>query len=111
MEHSASTYPQQSGWTAKYALVVSAPRRMFVRVVFLIAPLTPTAPDQQQWLTILSGIAVFEFQGIESRWTYAELRLALDDMMQAIFMIAQRTPSSSRFITSQDVSRFQRSIS
>lgn len=62
-------------------------------VVFPVAPLTPAAPDQQRWVAVLSGIAVFELHGARSGWTHDELRLTLDDMAGAIFTRAQRTPS------------------
>jgi len=61
-------------------------------VAFPVAPLTPTTPDQQKWVAILAGIAVFEVWGGESEWTQ-EVRLTLDDLLQAIFTFAQRTPS------------------
>jgi len=62
-------------------------------VAFPVAPLTPTTPDQQKWVAILAGIAVFELQGSGSGWTHDEVRLTLDDLVQAIFTFAQRTPS------------------
>jgi hypothetical protein len=67
-------------------------------VAFPVAPLAPSAPDQQKWVAILSGIAVFEAQGSESGWTHDEVRLTLDDLVQAIFTFAQRTPSAGRHL-------------
>ena len=67
-------------------------------VAFPVAPLTPAAPDQQKWVAILSGIAVFELHGTGSAWTHDELRLPLDDMVQAIFALAQRTPSAGHHL-------------
>ncbi len=67
-------------------------------VAFPVAPLTPSAPDQQKWVAVLSGIAVFELHGTGSTWTHDELRLTLDDMVQAIFTLAQRTPSVGRHL-------------
>ena len=34
-------------------------------VAFPIAPLTPSTPDQQKWVAVLAGIAVFELPGSE----------------------------------------------
>lgn len=62
-------------------------------VTFPVAPLTPSAPDQQKWVAVLSGIAVCELHGTGSDWTHDELRLPLDDMVPAIFTMAERTPS------------------
>jgi hypothetical protein len=67
-------------------------------VVFPVAPLTPSAPDQQKWVAVLSGIAVFELHGATSTWTHHEVRLTLDDMLQAIFTMAQRTPSAGHHL-------------
>jgi hypothetical protein len=67
-------------------------------VAFPVAPLTPSAPDQQKWVAVLSGIAVFELHGTGSAWIHDELRLTLDDMVQAIFTIAQRTPSAGHHL-------------
>lgn len=67
-------------------------------LAFPIAPLTPSAPDQQKWVAVLSGITVFELHGIGSAWTHDELRLPLDDMVQAIFTMAQRTPSAGHHL-------------
>lgn len=67
-------------------------------VAFPVAPLTPTAPDQQKWVAVLAGIAAFELHGTGSAWTHDELRLTLDDMVQAIFTIAQRTPSAGHHL-------------
>ncbi len=62
-------------------------------VVFPIAPLTPTTPDQQKWVAILAGIAVFELHSASSEWTHEEVRLRFDDLLQTIFTFAQRTPA------------------
>lgn len=67
-------------------------------LAFPVAPLTPTAPDQQKWVAVLSGIAVFELHGTGSAWTHDEVRLTLDDMVQAIFATAQRTPSAGHHL-------------
>jgi hypothetical protein len=67
-------------------------------VVFPITPLTPTTPDQQQWVAVLSGIAVFELQGAAAGWIQEEVRLTLDEMLQSIFTIAQRTPSAGHHL-------------
>ena len=67
-------------------------------VVFPVVPLTPSAPDQQKWVAVLSGIAAFELHGTGSAWTHDELRLTLDDMAQAIFTMAQRTPSTGHHL-------------
>jgi hypothetical protein len=42
---------------------------------------------------VLAGIAVFELQASEPEWAHEELRLTLDDLLQAIFTFAQRTPA------------------
>jgi hypothetical protein len=67
-------------------------------VAFPIAPLTPTAPDQRKWVAVLAGIAIFELHESGSGWTHDEVRLTLDDMTQAIFTIAQRTPSAGHHL-------------
>jgi hypothetical protein len=67
-------------------------------LAFPVAPLTPAAPDQQKWVAVLSGIAVFELHGTGSAWTHDALRLSLDDMVQAIFTLAQRTPSAGHHL-------------
>jgi len=67
-------------------------------VVFPIAPLTPTTPDQQKWVAVLSGIAVFELQGSESGWIHDEVRLRFDDLLQDIFTFAQHTPSTGHHL-------------
>ena len=67
-------------------------------VAFPVAPLTPDAPDQQKWVAVLSGIAVFELHGSGPAWTHDELRLTLDDMVEAIFTFAQRTPSAGHHL-------------
>ena len=67
-------------------------------VAFPVAPLTPSAPDQQKWVAVLAGIAAFELRGTGSAWTHDEVRLPLDDMVQAIFTIAQRTPSAAHHL-------------
>ena len=67
-------------------------------LAFPVAPLTPAAPDQQKWVAVLSGIAVFELHGTGSAWTHDALKLTLDDMVQAIFTIAQRTPSAGHHL-------------
>src|SRR5690348_6307207 len=67
-------------------------------VAFPVAPLTSSAPDQQKWVAVLSGIAVFELRGTRSEWTHDEVRLPLDDMVQAIFNVAQRTPSAGHHL-------------
>jgi hypothetical protein len=71
-----------------------------VASVASVTPVTPNAPDQQKWVAVLSGIAVFELQGTGSgsAWTHDELRLPLDDMLQAIFTFAQRTPSAGHHL-------------
>lgn len=67
-------------------------------VVFPIAPLTPAAPDEQKWVAVLSGIAVSELRGTGSAWAHDEVRLTLDDIVQAIFTRAQRTPSAGHHL-------------
>jgi hypothetical protein len=67
-------------------------------VAFPVAPLTPTTPDQQKWVAILAGIAVFELQGSGSEWIHVEVRLTLDDLLEAIFTFAQRTPSTGHHL-------------
>ncbi|HEY1391233.1 MAG TPA: hypothetical protein VGF38_22035 [Ktedonobacterales bacterium] len=67
-------------------------------VVFPIAPLTPTTPDQQKWVAILAGIAVFELQGSESGWKHDDVRLRFDDLLQDVFTFAQRTPSAGHHL-------------
>jgi hypothetical protein len=67
-------------------------------VAFPITPLAPSAPELQKWVAVLAGIAVFELQGSGSGWIHAEVRPRLDDMLQAIFTIAQRTPSEGRHL-------------
>ena len=67
-------------------------------VAFPIAPLTPTTPEQQKWVAILAGIAVFELQGSESGWMHDEVRLRFDDLLQDIFTFAQRTPSTGHHL-------------
>jgi hypothetical protein len=67
-------------------------------VAFPLAPLLPTTPDQQKWVAVLSGIAVFELQGSESGWIHEEVRLTLDDLLQAIFTFAQRAPSAGHHL-------------
>ena len=67
-------------------------------VVFPIAPLTPSAPDQQKWVAVLAGIAVFELQGSESRWMHEEVRLRFDDLLPDIFTFAQRAPSAGHHL-------------
>jgi hypothetical protein len=70
-------------------------------VAFPVAPftpLTPDAPDEQKWVAVLSGIAVFELHGAGSALTHDEVRLTLDDMVQAIFTIAQRSPSEGHHL-------------
>lgn len=67
-------------------------------VAFPVAPLTPAAPDQQKWVLVLSGIAVFDLPNTGSAWTHDEFRLTLDDMVQGIFTMAQRTPSDGHHL-------------
>jgi hypothetical protein len=67
-------------------------------VAFPVAPLTPSAPDQQKWVAVLSGIAVFELHSTGRIWTHDALRLTLDDMVQAIFTMAQRAPSAGHYL-------------
>ncbi len=67
-------------------------------VAFPVASLTPPAPDQQKWVAVLAGIAVFEPPSTGSAWTQNELKLSLDDMLQAIFTFAQRTPSAGHHL-------------
>jgi len=61
-------------------------------------PLTLAAPDQQKWGAVLTGIAVFALHGSGSAWTHDEVRLTLDDMVQAIFTFAQRAPSAGHHL-------------
>ena len=67
-------------------------------VAFPIAPLTPSTPDQQKWVAVLAGIAVFELQGRESGWMHEEVRLRFDDLLPDIFTFAQRTPSAGHHL-------------
>jgi hypothetical protein len=67
-------------------------------LAFPVAPLTPSAPDQQKWAAVLSGIAAFELGGTASDWTHDALRLTLDDMVQAIFTVAERAPSAGHHL-------------
>jgi hypothetical protein len=67
-------------------------------VAFPIAPLTPTTPDQQKWVAVLSGTAVLELEDTDSSWTHDELTLTLDDMLQAIFTMAERAPSTGHHL-------------
>lgn len=67
-------------------------------VVFPITPLTPTTPDQQKWVAILAGIAVFELRGAASEWTHEEVRLRFDDLLQDIFTFAQRKPAAGHHL-------------
>jgi hypothetical protein len=67
-------------------------------VAFPIAPLTPSTPDQQKWVAVLAGIAVFELQGSESGWTHEEVRLTFDDLLPDIFTFAQRAPSAGHHL-------------
>jgi hypothetical protein len=67
-------------------------------VAFPVAPLTATTPDQQKWVAVLSGIAVFELQGSGSEWIHEEVRLTLDDLLQGIFTFAQRAPSAGHHL-------------
>ena len=67
-------------------------------VAFPIAPLTPSTPEQQKWVAVLAGIAVFELQGSESGWMHEEVRLRFDDLLPDIFTFAQRTPSAGHHL-------------
>jgi hypothetical protein len=70
-------------------------------VAFPVAPLTPTTPDQQKRVAVLSGIVVFELQGSGPEWTHEERRLALDDLLQAIFtyvQFVQRAPATGHHL-------------
>jgi len=67
-------------------------------VAFPVAPLTPSTPDEQKWVAVVSGIAIFELQGSGSQWTHEELRLPLDDLQQDIFAMAQRAPSDGHHL-------------
>ena len=67
-------------------------------VAFPIAPLTPSAPEQQKWVAVLAGIAVFELQGAESGWIHEDVRLRFDDLLPDIFTFAQRAPSAGHHL-------------
>ena len=67
-------------------------------VAFPIAPLTSSTPDQQKWVAVLAGIAVFELQGRESGWMHEEVRLRFDDLLPDIFTFAQRAPSAGHHL-------------
>ena len=67
-------------------------------VAFPIAPLTPSSPEQQKWVAVLAGIAVFELQGAESGWVHEDVRLRFDDLLPDIFTFAQRTPSAGHHL-------------
>jgi hypothetical protein len=67
-------------------------------VAFPVAPLTSSTPEQQKWVAVLAGIAVFELQRTESGWMHEEVRLRFDDQLQAIFTFAQRTPSAGHHL-------------
>jgi hypothetical protein len=67
-------------------------------VAFPIAPLTPSTPEQQKWVAVLTGIAVFELQGAESGWVHEDVRLRFDDLLPDIFTFAQRTPSAGHHL-------------
>lgn len=76
-------------------------------LAFPVAPLTPAAPDQQKWVAVLTGIAVFELHGATSGWIHEELTLTVDDMLQAIFTMADRIPSAGhhlRFVVENSTS-------
>jgi hypothetical protein len=63
-------------------------------VAFPITPLTLFAPEQQKWVAVLAGIAVFELQSADSGWIYEDVRLRFDDLLPDIFTFPQRTPSA-----------------
>jgi len=67
-------------------------------VAFPVAPLTSSTPEEQKWVAVLSGIAIFELQGSESGWTHEDLRLPLDDLLQTIFTMVQRAPSAGHHL-------------
>ncbi len=64
-------------------------------VTFPVAPLT-SAPDQQKWVAVLSGIAAFELRGTGPNWRHEKLTLNLHEMVHAIFTMAHRTPSDGK---------------
>jgi hypothetical protein len=67
-------------------------------VAFPTAPLIPSTPEQQKWVAVLAGIAVFELQGAESGWVHENVRLRFDDLLLDIFTFAQRTPSAGHHL-------------
>jgi hypothetical protein len=67
-------------------------------LAFPIGPLTPSAPDQQKWVAVLTGIAVFELHSATPAWTHEELSLTVDDMLQAVFTMADRSPSAGHHL-------------
>ena len=76
-------------------------------LAFPVGSLTPAAPDQQKWVAVLTGIAVFELHRPTSAWAHEELTLAVDDMLQAVFTIADRAPSAGhhlRFVVENSTS-------
>jgi hypothetical protein len=76
-------------------------------LAFPVAPLTPDAPDQQKWMVVLTGIAVFGLHGATPAWTHEELTLTVDDMLQAVFTMAERTPTAGhhlRFVVENSAS-------
>jgi hypothetical protein len=67
-------------------------------LAFPITSLTPSTPEQQKWVVVLAGIAVFELRGTGPGWTHDEVRLRFDDTLPAIFTFAQRTPSEGHHL-------------
>jgi hypothetical protein len=76
-------------------------------LAFPVGPLTPAAPDQQKWVAVFTGIAVFELHSPTPAWTHEELTVTVDDMLQAVFTMADRTPSAGhhlRFVVENSTS-------
>jgi len=67
-------------------------------VAFPITPLAPSTPEQQKWVAVLTGIAVFELQGAGSGWVHEDVRLRFDDLLPDIFTFAERAPSAGHHL-------------
>jgi hypothetical protein len=76
-------------------------------LAFPVGPLIPAAPDQQKWVAVFTGIAVFELHSATPERTHEELTLTVDDLLQAVFTMAGRTPSAGhhlRFVVENSTS-------
>jgi hypothetical protein len=67
-------------------------------VAFPIPPLAPSAPEQQKWVSVLTGIAVFALQDAGSGWVHEDVRLRFDELLPDIFAFAQRTPAAGHHL-------------